>query len=255
MAKQGFQGEIIGTIGDLSYSTRKGSGGKSIKVVGKKGGVSSARIKNDPAFARVKENNNEFADAAAYTKGFYNSVQGVVSSCKDGYTYARLQKCFLASKSQDPTSDRGSRSVQLDILDQDLEGFQFNPKKSLNSAVRVKLEATANKTTGVNTLVIPEMKPKIHLGIPTGATHAKIYFSASANAVDTTDFEVSETSTDFIDLSSGAVLPSVTLTATTSAGTAVNVCTAGIQYYQKVNNQWVELNNRSFNTAQIIAVG
>jgi hypothetical protein len=55
MAKQEGTFKINGTIGDLTFYKSSGQ-----YLVRQKGGVSGDRIKNDPNFARTRENNNEF---------------------------------------------------------------------------------------------------------------------------------------------------------------------------------------------------
>jgi hypothetical protein len=59
MARQRGKIKLTGKVGDLSfYKTQDGY------LAREKGGVDAARIKNDPAFARTRENGQEFGLAA-----------------------------------------------------------------------------------------------------------------------------------------------------------------------------------------------
>ena len=67
MAKQKGIIKLTGKIGDLSFYKSKDG-----YLAREKGGVDGERIKNDPAFARTRENGSEFGLAA--TAGDRKSV-------------------------------------------------------------------------------------------------------------------------------------------------------------------------------------
>ncbi len=76
MARQTGIIKIKGKIGDLSfYKTKDGH------LAREKGGVEGDRIKNDPAYARTRENNAEFGSSATSGK----LMRFFSSDCKYGF--------------------------------------------------------------------------------------------------------------------------------------------------------------------------
>ncbi|TAI92947.1 hypothetical protein DMA11_25320, partial [Marinilabiliaceae bacterium JC017] len=74
MARQKGVIKLEGRIGDLSFYKTGGE-----YMARSKGGVDGDRIKNDPAFARTRENGAEFGRAGKSGKLLRNALKGLVS--------------------------------------------------------------------------------------------------------------------------------------------------------------------------------
>ncbi len=87
MARQKGIIKIEGEIGDISfYRTKDGF------LAREKGGVSGDRIKNDPEFARTRENGAEFGRAGKASKALRNSLRELLLLASDPRVTSRLTK-------------------------------------------------------------------------------------------------------------------------------------------------------------------
>src|SRR5690606_8958970 len=97
-----------------------------------KGGVETSRIKNDPAFARTRENGAEFGASASSGKLLRDSIRTMMQNASDSKVVARLTKLMTQIKNLDGTSARGERNVGVGIAVPQakalLKGFNFNDK-------------------------------------------------------------------------------------------------------------------------------
>ena len=79
MARQRGIIKLTGKIGDLSfYKSQDGY------LAREKGGVDATRIKNDPAFARTRENGQEFGMAAKSGKIVRDAFRPLMMRASDG---------------------------------------------------------------------------------------------------------------------------------------------------------------------------
>src|ERR1051325_1355806 len=104
MAKQTGIIKLKGTIDGVSfYKTIDGH------VARAKGGVDAARIKNDPKFARTRENNAEFSEAAKSGKLLRRALRTLLKVASDARMTGRLTKTMADIKNLDITNVRGAR--------------------------------------------------------------------------------------------------------------------------------------------------
>ena len=106
MAKQVGTFKIDGTIGDLTFYKSQGQ-----HLVRQKGGVSGDRIKNDPNFARTRENNSEFGQAGTVGKGIRDAMRNMIDKAADSRVTSRLgSNCLPLSRAIRSTSGDSGRS-------------------------------------------------------------------------------------------------------------------------------------------------
>src|SRR6185295_13657509 len=110
MPKQKSVVKIDGTMDDMTFY-------KSIDgyLVKKKGGVSADKIKNDPNFVRVRENNEEFGNSAQGGKNLRDTVHVLTKAARDPRMISRLSKRMHDILLLDTTSVRGKRNVATGI--------------------------------------------------------------------------------------------------------------------------------------------
>lgn len=248
MAKQSSIIKIEGTIDDLTFY--KSKDGYRVR---KKTGVSAARIQNDPAFARTRENGQEFAIVARSGKVLRRAIIDLLTEVRDDTLVPRMIRRFSKIRNLDASSPRGERSVQLGLQEEEgknlLRGFDFNKEAPLDQVLRKEVQLDTE--TGI--MSVEELIPQKHVSYPDGATHVSfrmgflnIDMDAEASAIHFSEEEVlsiDETSTSF--------------TLTPSAipeGDGVQVHLMLVEFYQEMNNTMYPLNSGAFNALSVVEV-
>ncbi|MCX7549351.1 hypothetical protein [Xanthomarina sp. F2636L] len=248
MAKLKSLIKIEGTLDDLTFY--KGKDGFLVKT---KSGVSANRIKNDPAFARTRENGTEFGHCATSGKILRRAILNLLSDAKDGRVTSRLTKVMTLVKNQDLTSARGQRQVPVGLTTNPgrdvLKGFDFN-SNALLSAVLLS-DFSLNPATGE--ITISDFTPNHNLGIPGGATHVS-FISGFLNLDFVTgdkDLQLSPVQNMMIN----ATTSNIILTpAGVPAGTGNELFFLKVAFFQEVNAVQYPLNNGAYNALQLIEV-
>ena len=248
MARQRGIIKLTGKIGDLSfYKTRDGY------LAREKGGVDGDRIKNDPAFARTRENGKEFGMAAKSGKLMRDAVRPLMMKASDGRVASRLTKIMSDIRKLDTTSDRGDRTVANAIANQQakdrLKDFNFN----IRSILKAVLYRPFSVDTNNGVVTIPDLVPVNHLAAPAGSTHVSL--TAAWGKVDFAgeafELELSNTENLVIDNTT----TSVTLTpANAPQGNGIDVFMLMIEFFQEVNGNQYSLNDGQFNALSIVDV-
>ena len=246
MAKNKSIIKIIGTLDDLTFYK-----GKEGYIVRTKGGVSKNRIKNDPAFARTRENGAEFKHIAHSGKLLRRSVIGLIEDAKDGRLTSRLMHVMARVKNEDLTSNRGERNVATGLATangkQYLKGFDFNGEAPLDSVLLT--DYSLDTATGEIELV--DFSPMQHIAVPQGTTHVSLR-SGFLNLDFATEAKALELS-PIVNLALNSAAATVTLTpAAVPAGTGNELFFLKVAFYQEMNGTQYPLNNGAFNALQLV---
>jgi hypothetical protein len=248
MARQKGVMKVEGTIDDLTYYKTKDG-----YLVKRKSGVSKTRIDNDPNFARTRENDAEFKNAAISGKYLRDTMRTLMNNARDGRVTSRLMKLMSTILRMDPTSARGERTVgtaiALPAAKALLKGFEFNAKSPMGSV----LFTPYSVTTATGVIVITDLIPVNDVAVPEGATHltlrgayANVNFADGVCAIEYTNAE---------NLPIDTTLSTVTLTPSgVPAGTGTKIYVLEIEFFQEVNGVQYELNNDGFNSLVITEV-
>lgn len=248
MARQNGLIKIKGTLDNVNfYKTKDGD------LARMKTSVDAARIKNDPAFVRTRENNQEFGMAASSGKLVRDAFRPMTMLAADGRVTARLTKLMSDIRKLDTTSARGERTVATAIADplakEKLKGFNFNKEAILKSILFRPFTLDVN--TGI--LEIIDLIPTNHIAAPQGATH--VAFSSSWGKVDFSGdiYEVQQSNT--VNLPIDANPSTVTLTPpSTPAGTGIDVFLLLVEFFQEVNGNQYSLKDGQYNALSIVDV-
>ncbi|RFC53100.1 hypothetical protein [Brumimicrobium aurantiacum] len=248
MAKQKGIIKLTGKIGDLSFYKSKDG-----YLAREKGGVDGERIKNDPAFARTRENGSEFGLAANAGKTLRDAFRPMMMRAADNRVTSRLTKVMSSIRKLDTTSGRGNRSVGVAIQNQGakdmLKGFNFNVRSKLNTILYRPL--SLDPATGE--IEIVDLVPTNHIVAPANSTH--VSFTAAWANVDfengTYELALSAPSNLPLDStqSTVAVAPA---SAPTATGTAVYILL--LEFFQEINGTQYSLNNGGYNAMNIVDV-
>jgi len=248
MARQRGIIKLTGKIGDLSfYKSQDGY------LAREKGGVDAARIKNDPAFARTRENGQEFGMAARSGKLMRDAFRPLMMRASDGRVVSRLTKVMSDIRKLDTTSARGERSVAVAIANQPakdkLKDFNFN-RRSILKAV---LFRPFSVDTATGEIVISDLVPANHVAAPSGATHVAL--TAAWGKINFADegYEVEMSNT--VNLPIDGTSTTVTLTpANAPAGPGIDTFILVVEFFQEVNGNQYSLNDGLYNALSIVDV-
>ncbi|MBI1837506.1 MAG: hypothetical protein HYR91_09605 [Flavobacteriia bacterium] len=248
MARQTGLLKIKGTLDNVTFYQSKDGHMAKMKT-----SLDGDRIKNDPTFARTRENGSEFGSIATSGKLFRDSLRNITANAADKKLITRVTQLMSKIKNLDLTSIRGARNVGVGIGNTTakalLKGFEFN-STSILASILYKPYAL-NTTTGV--ITITGLVPATDIVFPPGATHVSITGGyANLNFVTgVVDFKL----TNVTNLAVNAASSVVTLTPTAvPAGTGTKIFLLKIEFFQLVNGVQYSLKNGSFNALKVIEV-
>jgi hypothetical protein len=248
MARQKGIIKLTGKIGDLSfYKSKDGF------LAREKGGVEADRIKNDPAFARTRENGAEFGASARSGKLLRDSVRTMMQSASDPRVVSRLTKLMTQIKNLDGTSARGERTVGVGISAPTakalLKGFNFNENAILGSILYNPYAVDVNS----GEITLTDLVPINDISATPGATHISIRGAWAKVDFATGETDVQETNA--VNLPIDATSTNVVLTpAAVPQGTGTDLYILMIEFFQEVNNSQYVLKNGAYNALSIVDV-
>lgn len=246
MASQKGIIKLEGAVGDLSFYKRKGK-----FFARTKGGVSGDRIKNDPAFARTRENQQEFGKACAAGKLLRTALREVILRSKDSGMTSRLTQAMMKVIQTDSTNERGKRTVKNGDITL-LQRFEFNINARMENTFRMEITATMDRATGNIDVSIPAFVPSETVVYPPGASHASI-----SACVCEIDFEnqwfYSKVVRSIIFPLDISPQPDIQLALNVSANSdKMLFVTLGIEFSQLVNGVNYPMKNGAFNALTLL---
>ena len=238
--------KLEGAVGDLSFYKRKGK-----YFARSKGGVSGDRIKNDPAFERTRENQQEFGRACAAGKLLRTALRQAILQSKDSGMTSRLTQVIMKVIQSDTENARGQRTVSKGDFAL-LSGFEFNRNARLGNSIQMNYESVIDRNAGIVNVIVPAFIPSAMIAFPDGATHASIVAGVCEIDFESNDFNSKvERSILFpLDNSEQAEINlSIPLTENTEK---LVLLVLGIEFYQVVNGENYPLKNGAFNAMALI---
>lgn len=143
MARQKGIVKLDGTIGDITFYKSKDG-----YLAREKGGVPAARIANDPAFQRTRENGSEFGRAGKAGKLLRNAIRGLLQNASDPRMVSRLTKEMVRVLQEDAVNPRGLRNV-IDGEAELLAGFDFNINGKLGTTIYAPFTPVIDRVNAV----------------------------------------------------------------------------------------------------------
>ena len=245
--------KYIGTIGDIRHFKIKGS---DKYYAGMVGGPTAEQIKNDPAFARTRENMSEFGGSAVAAKSVRVNFNQIIKRIADPRITGRLTGILRKISKEDTGQKRGKRSILISQNKQYLTGVEFNKNSSYTGVINAPYTLTPNVDRKSSELVIPAFNPMDYINAPAGATHFRItnaigvvsdfVFNAASKTYKPVEEKLNEianiTYSGFTDLFTtlGSDLSvTATLPGTPTMTTDVSVLNViGIEFYQQVGTDY-----------------
>jgi len=232
MARQVGLIKIEGTLGDLTFYTQEGE-----YFVKTKSSLTADQIANDPNFARTRENNREFAEAASLSKLIKQALSP--NLIKDLYYFARLNAISYRSVRKDSVNGRGDRELQ-EGNEYDYYGFDFGGDVDVFQG---SIDINYDRVSG-NIVVSPApFVPANEVISPPGATHFDFTFASgeidTVNKVVVSKDSRSSNKFDVSSISSQFIFPMLLSVSMSSPHYVVACCT--IRFWQLSNGTYYRL--------------
>lgn len=240
--------KISGKLNDLSFYKSKDG-----YIVRTKGGASKARIKTDPAFARTRENNQEFAEINHSGKWIRTSFRNITGNESDALVVSRMVTQLSKVIKLDSMNLRGSRKVGVGLSANEgkklLKGFNFNIASLLSKVLKSNYQV--DRVSGV--VRIPEFIPQQDLVCPASATHCRI--ESARSEIDFTSGAIHSSISPAKSLVLNQTKSNVVLTPTHApTGTGILFVVLKVSFFQEINGQVYSLNNGALNAIEIVSV-
>jgi hypothetical protein len=249
MARQDGLIKFKGQMGGISFYKSSLDGYQARQ----KGGVDANRIKNDPAFARVRENGLEFGRAGSSAKLLRTAFRSQLLATGDSRMANRLSKLINAVIKSDTVGLRGERTVAGGDLGL-LRGFDFNIDGKLTQTFFAPYTAAVERAAGTVVINIPAFVPTDMIAYPAGATHFRLVTAAAEVDFAGNDYNVEAQETPELSLDALATQP-INLTMTMNPGSTDPLFVIlGIEFAQLVNGQMYTLNNGAFNALTLVEI-
>ena len=237
---------LTGSVGNLSfYKTQDGY------IVRRKYGPSARRIKTDPAYARTRENNAEFARAGKATRLMRQAFAPLLPSMSDNRVSGRLTREFLRVIKSDARNPGGERNVSHgnNAL---LEGFEFNVHGSLSNSLRAAF--TASVDSGNASINVAEFNSSKSVFAAEGATHFRLRSAAAVINFIENSWQATTADSEALPLES-TLVPALHLEHKLAPGPDPVFLVLGIEFLKAVNGTFGPLQNASHNGMAIVKVG
>lgn len=248
MARQSSIIKLNGTIGGITfYKTKDGY------IAKEKSEISAAKIKNDPAFQRTRENGSEFGRAGKSGKILRNSIRALLQNASDSRMVSRLTQIMVKVIQMDATNPRGERNV-IDGEALLLEGFEFNINGKLGNTLYAPKTIAINRTSGLCEVNLPSFVPKIMIAAPGGTTHFKFVTAATAVDFENETFDTQQNESEVLAWNEDATTELNLNNELNPNSSHPLFLMVGIEFYQEVNGEKYPLKNGSYNALSIVKV-
>ncbi len=248
MAKQKGIIPLEGTIGNITFYKSKDG-----YLAREKGGIPADRIANDPAFARTRENGEEFGRAGAAGKLLRTAFRALLQNASDTRLVGRLTAELMKVIQADATSERGMRNV-IDGETEMLKGFEFNIAGKLGTTLFAPYTSTIDRPTGELKVTVPAFIPINMIAAPAGATHFKLVSAGASIDFEAGVYNAASSETAILPISSVATAATDLINNVTAASTHPLFLVLGIAFYQEVNGQPYVLKNGAYNALSLVEV-
>ncbi|MBT1689413.1 hypothetical protein [Dawidia soli] len=246
MAKQTGIIKLVGKLGDNSYYYTKDNGYLVRKITS----VDAERIRKDPAFARVRENNTEFGRCAFAVKLLRAAFIPLFAGAADTHMTSRLTQAMLTTMKSDTTSAPGMRRPDLGDLGL-LRGFEFNKAASLEQVLKASYTTGINRQEGTCTVTITPSKKKLVMSHK-GATHFRFVIGVARIDLKTGAHATEHIRSAEISLRKEVKAPLVFTGRIVPAREESLFITLGVEYLQRVNGEFCVLNGQKYTALMLI---
>jgi hypothetical protein len=248
MARQKGVIKLEGQIGDLTfYKTQDGF------QVREKTGISADRIKNDPSFARTRENGAEFGRAGKAGKLLRTALRTQLINVGDKRVASRLTRELIKVIQADATNPRGLRNV-IDGECELLKGFEFNEDAQFTKTFLPPILTSIDRAGGMGSVRVPGYVPTEMIVAPGGATHYNFIIGLVAADFESGTFKANGSKSALLPLVKDATVLHNMEVVLGAGITTPMFLVFGIEFSQHVNGDYYALRNGSHNSLAMVEI-
>jgi hypothetical protein len=250
MAKQKGIIKLIGKVGDIVFYYDRKRGYLARKVTS----VDAERIRTDPAFERVRENNAEFAHCAWMVKLLRAAFIPLFTDIADTRMTSRLMKTATTIVRTDTTNRAGLRRPEHGDV-QLLQGFDFNKGVALKKLLLAEYHTNVDQKKKKCTVTITPTSNKRLVKAPRGATNFRLVAGMATIDFKTGNYILNTVRTAEIAVRQIAEAPIILTTSLPHQQSEGLFVTLGIEFLQEVNGVYSPLQGRAQNAMTMIHAG
>jgi hypothetical protein len=138
---------------------------------GEKGGANRDLVMNNPAFARTRENMNEFGGCGVVVKAIRRGLLELLPEHSDTHFTGRLMKIIKMINLKDPTGKRGARAIKISLNKSMLKSLNLHEKRKIDFELKSSVKTSHPDSRNEATIMVNGLNPGPHL-VP---GHAQFY--------------------------------------------------------------------------------
>lgn len=189
MARIYGSNRILGTVGGVRHYRLPGC---DFIIAAEKGGANANLIKNNPAFKRTRENNEEWKGVTLTAKTIKRRFGDNAKVVVNRFLIGALNKAMLKVLRSDPVGLRGSRSVLLSEHKEALDTIQYYYYKPFSDIMKCRYEVDTSLDRKSVMVRLTNLNPREQIKPPDGTSHFKFFLSIGVMS----DYYHSESETD-----------------------------------------------------------
>jgi len=166
--------KILGTIGGVRHYKLPGC---DFIIAAEKGGANKNLIKNNPAFARTRENNEEWKGITLSAKHVKRALGLSTATVVCRQLIGSLNKAMSVALHRDPVGIHGSRSIILSANKDVFDAPQYWYYKPLRDILKCRFEVDTGPDRKSVTVRLSNLMPKEQIKPPAEATHFQFCLS------------------------------------------------------------------------------
>jgi hypothetical protein len=174
MAKIYGSNRVIGTVGKVRHYILPGVEGI---VAAECGGATAEQIKNNPAFARTRENMEEWKGAVLMGKKVWERLGISARPIVYRFLIGKLNKAMLKVLRSDQVGLRGVRSIILSEHKNMLDNIQYWYYKPFRDVMKCRFEVDTGPDRRSVTARLINLNPIDQINPPAEATHFRFFLS------------------------------------------------------------------------------
>jgi hypothetical protein len=130
---------------------------------GEKGGANRDLIMNNPAFARTRENMNEFGGCGVAVKAIRRGLIQLLPEHTDTHFTARLMKIIKMINLKDAEGDKGVRAIKISLNKTMLKSLDLHEKRKIDFELKSCIRKSHSDSRTEATITVNGLNPSPHL--------------------------------------------------------------------------------------------
>jgi len=158
-----YQTGIINYKGSFKSIRNYTNVGDPTIYAGEKGGANRDLIMNNPAFARTRENMNEFGGCGVAVKAIRYGLQQLLPEHTDTHFTGRLMKIIKMINLKDPEGEKGGRAIKISQNKTMLKSLDLHEKRKIDFELKSCIKKSHSDSRAEASITVNGLNPSPHL--------------------------------------------------------------------------------------------